>query len=82
MWRDIDHWSRSLQGRALTESEQSYLACGAALGRITTGCNILIFVAAHKKMTIIPISAPRPGPQRISWVSIAASGAMTASSSQ
>jgi hypothetical protein len=60
VWRDIDHWSRSLQGRALTESEKSFLACGTALGWITTGCNIPIFVAAHKEMTIIPISAPRP----------------------
>lgn len=60
VWRDIDHWSRSLQGRALTESERSFLACGSALGWITTGCNIPIFVAAHKEMTIIPISRPRP----------------------
>jgi hypothetical protein len=61
VWRDIDHWSRTLQGRALTESEKSFLACGTALGWITTGCNIPIFVAAHKEMTIIPISPPRPG---------------------
>jgi hypothetical protein len=60
VWRDIDHWSRSLQGRALSESEKSFLACGTALGWITTGCNIPIFVAAHKEMTIIPISRPRP----------------------
>jgi hypothetical protein len=60
VWRDIDHWSRTLQGRALTESEKSFLACGTALGWITTGCNIPIFVAAHKEMTIIPISPPRP----------------------
>ncbi|MDB5916548.1 MAG: hypothetical protein JWR40_782 [Massilia sp.] len=61
VWRDIDHWSFTLQGRALTESEKSFLACGTALGWITTGCNIPIFVAAHKEMTIIPIRAPRPG---------------------
>jgi hypothetical protein len=60
VWRDIDHWSRSLQGRALTESERHFLACGTALGWITTGCNIPIFVAAHKEMTIIPIAPPRP----------------------
>lgn len=61
VWRDIDHWSRTLQGRALTESEKSFLACSSALGWITTGCNIPIFVAAHKEMTIIPIRRPRPG---------------------
>jgi hypothetical protein len=60
VWRDIDHWARTLRGRALTESEKHFLACGTALGWITTGCNIPIFVAAHKEMTIIPIAAPRP----------------------
>ncbi|MDB5906906.1 MAG: hypothetical protein JWP34_1020 [Massilia sp.] len=60
VWRDIDHWSRTLQGRALTEPEKRFLACGTALGWITTGCNIPIFVAAHKEMAIIPIAAPRP----------------------
>jgi hypothetical protein len=47
VWKDIDHWSRTLQGRALTESEKAFLACGTALGWITTGCNIPIFVAAQ-----------------------------------
>ncbi len=67
VWKDIDHWSRSLQGRALSEPEKSFLACGTALGWITTGCNIPIFVAAHKEMTIIPISAPRPS---FRWINI------------
>lgn len=67
VWKNIDHWSRTLQGRALTESEKNFLACGTALGWITTGCNIPIFVAAHKEMTIIPISAPRPS---FKWLNI------------
>jgi hypothetical protein len=67
VWRDIDHWSRTLQGRALTEPEKNFLACGTALGLITTGCNIPIFVAAHKEMTIIPIAAPRPS---FRWLNI------------
>jgi hypothetical protein len=67
VWRDIDHWSRSLQGRPLSESEKTFLACGTALGWITTGCNIPIFVAAHKEMTIIPINRPRPS---FKWVNI------------
>ncbi|MET0855880.1 MAG: hypothetical protein ABWY27_03950 [Telluria sp.] len=67
VWKDIDHWSRTLQGRALTESEKSFLACGTALGWITTGCNIPIFVAAHKEMTIIPIAPPRPS---FKWINI------------
>jgi hypothetical protein len=56
-----------LRGRALTESEKNFLACGTALGWITTGCNIPIFVAAHKEMTIIPIAAPRPS---FKWLNI------------
>jgi hypothetical protein len=24
VWKEIDHWSRSLQGRALTESEKAF----------------------------------------------------------
>jgi hypothetical protein len=67
VWRDIDHWSRTLRGRALTEPEKHFLACGTALGWITTGCNIPIFVAAHKEMTIIPIAAPRPS---FRWLNI------------
>ena len=67
VWKDIDHWSRTLQGRALSESEKAFLACGTALGWITTGCNIPIFVAAHKEMTIIPINPPRPS---FKWINI------------
>lgn len=59
IWRDIDHWSHALQGRALSAAEKSFLRCETALGWITTGCNIPIFVAAHKEMTIIPIAPPR-----------------------
>ncbi len=59
VWRDIDHWSHALQGRALSAAEKSFLRCESALGWITTGCNIPIFVAAHKEMTIIPIAPPR-----------------------
>lgn len=60
VWRDIDHWSQTYQGRALSAAEKSFLRCESALGWITTGCNIPIFVAAHKEMTIIPIARPRP----------------------
>ena len=59
VWRDIDHWSHALQGRPLTVAEKGFLRGDTALGWITTGCNIPIFVAAHKEMTIIPIAPPR-----------------------
>ena len=60
VWKDIEHWSFSLQGRALTPAEKSFLAAETCMGLVTTGCNIPIFVAAHKEMTIIPIAPPRP----------------------
>jgi hypothetical protein len=67
IWRDIDHWSHALQGRALTAAEKSFLRCETALGWITTGCNIPIFVAAHKEMTIIPIAPPR---ESFKWINM------------
>ena len=60
IWRDIDAWSRSALGRQLTEREKTYLAAGACSALVTTGCNIPIFVAAHKEMQIKPIAPPTP----------------------
>jgi hypothetical protein len=67
VWRDIDHWSQTLQGRALTAPEKAFLAAETAMGWISTGCNIPIFVAAHKEMTIIPIARPQPN---FRWINI------------
>ena len=58
IWRNIDAWAAATLGRALTASEQSFLAAGTCAGLVTTGCNIPIFVAAHKEMHIIPIAPP------------------------
>ena len=60
IWRDIDAWSRPALGRLLTEREKQYLAGGTCTGLLTTGCNIPIFVAAHKEMHIKPIAPPTP----------------------
>lgn len=60
IWRNIDAWSTQELGRALTASERQFLAAGSCAGLITTGCNIPIFVAAHKEMHIIPIAPPTP----------------------
>ena len=58
IWRNIDAWAKSTLGRELTASERRFLAGGTCAGLVTTGCNIPIFVAAHKEMHIIPIAPP------------------------
>ena len=58
IWRNIDAWARQTYRRSLTASERSFLGAGSCAGLVTTGCNIPIFVAAHKEMHIIPIRAP------------------------
>jgi hypothetical protein len=60
IWRDIDEWSRRSVGRMLTDDEKNFLSAGTCMGWVTTGCNIPIFVAAHKEMEIIPIAPPTP----------------------
>jgi hypothetical protein len=58
IWRDIDAWSRPALGRVLTDSEKRFLGGATCTGLVTTGCNIPIFVAAHKEMFIKPIAPP------------------------
>ena len=58
IWRNIDAWAQQAYGRALTASERGFIGAGTCAGLITTGCNIPIFVAAHKEMHIIPIAPP------------------------
>jgi hypothetical protein len=67
IWRDIDAWSRPALGRLLTEREKAYLAAGTCSALVTTGCNIPIFVAAHKEMHIKPIVPPTP---RFRWLNL------------
>lgn len=58
IWRNIDAWAGKALGRSLTASERLFLGGGTCAGLVTTGCNIPIFVAAHKEMHIIPIAPP------------------------
>lgn len=67
IWRDIDGWSRPALGRVLTGREQHFLAAGTCPALVTTGCNIPIFVAAHKEMHIKPIAPPTP---RFHWLNL------------
>lgn len=58
IWRNVDAWAGAALGRALTASERAFLGANTCAGLVTTGCNIPIFVAAHKEMHIIPIAPP------------------------
>jgi len=60
IWRNIDAWATQSFGRPLTASEKSFLGGFTCAGLVTTGCNIPVFVAAHKEMHIIPIAPPTP----------------------
>lgn len=68
IWKDIQRFAFAISGRPeLTEEELSWLRCDHCVGWITTGCNIPIFVAAHKDMDIIPIRAPN---DRFKWLNL------------
>ena len=59
IWKDIQRFAFAISGRPrLTDEEIYFLRCETCNGWITTGCNIPIFVAAHKNMLIIPIRKP------------------------
>ena len=63
MWRNIDAFAPRITGHAtpLTRDEKRFLAGASLAGIVTTGCNIPIFVAAHKKMDIRAIMPPSIG---------------------
>jgi hypothetical protein len=61
IWKDIGDWSRRTFGRDLDDAEKRFLAGGTCTAVLTTGCNIPIFVAAHRQLDIKPIDRPTPG---------------------
>jgi hypothetical protein len=67
IWKDIDAWARRALGGPLSESEKRFLAGGTCTAFVTTGCNIPIFVAAHKQMDIKPIARPT---SRFEWINL------------
>jgi hypothetical protein len=67
IWKDIDGWARRALGGPLSESEKRFLAGGTCTAFVTTGCNIPIFVAAHKQMDIKPIARPTG---RFEWINL------------
>jgi hypothetical protein len=67
IWKDVDAWSLRTLGHRLTDDERRFLAGGTCAAFVTTGCNIPIFVAAHRTMDIKPIARPTP---RFEWINI------------
>lgn len=70
IWKDdIQRFAMAISGRpALTEAEIAFLRCETCASFVTTGCNIPVFVAAHKNMDIIPIDPPNGGD--FAWVNV------------
>lgn len=52
---------------ALSGEQRAFLWGDTAMGWVSTGCNIPIFVAAHKKLNIKPISKPTP---QFQWLNL------------
>jgi hypothetical protein len=67
IWKDVDAWSLRAFGRLLNDGELRFLACANCTAFLTTGCNIPIFVAAHKELDIKPIAPPTPD---FHWVNL------------
>jgi hypothetical protein len=67
IWKDIGAWARRTFGRDLIEAEKRFLAGGACTAIVTTGCNIPIFVAAHRQLDIKPIDPPTAG---FAWINL------------
>jgi hypothetical protein len=60
IWKNIDAWSLRALGRRLLDAEKRFIGGATCTAILTTGCNIPIFVAAHKEMDIRPIAPPTP----------------------
>jgi hypothetical protein len=67
IWKDVDAWSRRALGRRLEDAEKRFLGGATCTAFLTTGCNIPIFVAAHREMDIKPIAPPTPC---FEWINI------------
>ncbi|WP_292935233.1 hypothetical protein [Noviherbaspirillum sp.] len=69
IWKDIDSFAARITGsdKALTAAEKSFLRGSTLVGLMTTGCNIPIFVAAHKRLNIRAIDRPN---NQFKWLNV------------
>lgn len=67
IWKSINDFTAMIKGSAepFTEEEIAFLRGKTIVGLITTGCNIPVFIAAHKKLDIKPIRRPS---ERFTWL--------------
>ena len=71
IWRDLDHTRAALGGldEAAMLARLRFLRAETCMAWVSTGCNIPIFVAAHKTMNIKPIQRPNGSPT-FKWLNI------------
>ncbi|HJV85950.1 MAG TPA: hypothetical protein VJ698_10780 [Noviherbaspirillum sp.] len=69
IWKDIDRFSEQITGsrQPLSPQEKSFLRGSTLVGLLTTGCNIPIFVAAHKRLSIRAIDRPN---NQFKWLNL------------
>ena len=60
-------WKPGRMADSLTAEQRKFLQCGTVRTFVTTGCNIPVFVSAHQRMDVKPITKPNPG---FSWLNL------------
>ncbi|MDL2356733.1 MAG: hypothetical protein QFF03_15895 [Pseudomonadota bacterium] len=68
IWRDLEH-TRAVLGGLGEPAMLPFLRAETCMAWVSTGCNIPIFVAAHKTMNIKPIQRPN-GASTFRWLNI------------
>lgn len=63
IWRSRAVLAETL-GRAIDDDELEYLRGATVVALLTTGCNIPVFVSAHRQMSVRAIAAPN---ERFEW---------------
>jgi len=60
-------WKPGRMADSLTAEQRKFLQCGTVRTFVTTGCNIPVFVSAHQRMDVKPITKPNPG---FTWLNL------------
>ncbi len=60
-------WKPGRMADSLAPAQRQFLQCGTVRAFVTTGCNIPVFVAAHQRMHVKPITKPHPA---FSWLNL------------
>jgi hypothetical protein len=60
-------WKPGRMADQLSAAQRKFLQCGTVRAFVTTGCNIPVFVAAHQRMHVRPITRPNAG---FTWLNL------------